>query len=205
MLLVTGCSDATSRAPRDGSYCYAALEAEGVRFRRVAPERAPGVASPIELAGPIRGVRVYGGAKNAPTNYLDCRLAYALVEWAPRLERAGVVGLQHYSMYRRDARVAQSTKESGHALGLAIDVAHFDLRDGSRLSVLNDWKNRTRGVEPCSLASSGPAEKLMRELVCTALSDELFQTALTPHYNAAHKNHVHLEVGDPQRDRAFRR
>jgi hypothetical protein len=199
-LLLTSCSDSSSGDPRAEAACYADLEAAGVRFQRVPQERAPGVAWPIELAGPIGGVRVYGGAKDAPTNYLDCSLAMALVEWAPELEREGVIGLQHYSMYRRDARVGQSTKESGHALGRAIDVAYFDLRDGSRFSVLTDWKSRTRGVEPCSVRSSGPREKLMRELVCDALSHELFQTVLTPHYNAAHKNHLHLEVGAPGAD-----
>jgi hypothetical protein len=203
--LLAGCSDPTSRDPRAEAACYAELEAAGVRFQRVPQERAPGVPWPIELAGPIDGVRVYGGAKDAPTKYLDCRLAIALVEWAPQLEREGVVGLQHYSMYRRDARVGQSSKESGHALGRAIDVAYFDLRDGSRLSVLTDWKTRTRDVDPCSVTSSSPGEKLMRELVCTALAQELFQTVLTPHYNAAHKNHLHLEVGDAPGGDSFSR
>lgn len=204
-LLVAGCSDPTSPDPRAEAACHAELEAAGVRFRRVPQERAPGVAWPIELAGPIDGVRVYGGAKDAPTNYLDCRLAIALAEWAPQLEREGVIGLQHYSMYRRDARVGQSNKESGHALGRAIDIAFFDLRDRRRLSVLADWKNRKRGVEPCSVASSGPGEKLMRELVCNALSRGLFTTVLTPHYNAAHSNHLHLEVGDAPGGHSFHR
>lgn len=195
-LLLASCSDPTARDPGAEAACYLELEAAGVRFERVPQERAPGVPLPIELAGPIDGVRVYGGAKDAPTNYLDCRLAIALVAWAPQLQREGVVGLQHYSMYRRDARVGLSSKESGHALGRAIDVAYFDLRDGKRVGVLSDWKNRSRGVDPCSVASSGPGEKLMRELVCSALSRDLFQTVLTPHYNGAHKNHLHLEVGE---------
>lgn len=204
-LLLASCSGPTPPDPRAEAACYAELEAAGVRFQRVPQRRAPGIAWPIALAGSVDGLRVYGGAKDAPTNYLDCRLAIALVEWAPQLERAGVIGLQHYSMYRRDSRVGQSTKKSGHALGRAIDVAYFYLRDGSRLSVLDDWKNRERGVEPCSLASSASGEKLMRELVCTALAHELFQTVLTPHYNAAHKNHLHLEVADTPGGEPFSR
>jgi hypothetical protein len=142
----------------------------------------------------FQGVRIHGGNKNAPTNYLDCRLALALAEWAPMLERAGVVGMQHFSIYRHDAKIGKTNKVSGHALGRAIDVGVFEMRDGRKLNVLKDWKNRSRGVEPCDSASSNDAEKIMRDLVCEAADREVFQMVLTPHYNEAHKNHIHLEV-----------
>lgn len=183
------------RASDDEAACYAQLADAGVSFERVPRARASGVDWPIKLSGAIQGVRVYGGKKDAPTNYLDCRLALALADWAPLLSRAGVVGLQHYSMYRRNGTVGQSSKVSGHALGRAIDVAFFDLRDGRRLSVLDDWKNRARGAAPCEVASTTAAEKTMRDLVCEAAERELFRMVLTPHYNAAHGNHLHLEIG----------
>jgi hypothetical protein len=31
-------------------------------------------------------------------------------------------------------------------------------------------------------------------MVCAAVSADLFQVVLTPHYDRAHGNHVHLEV-----------
>jgi hypothetical protein len=37
----------------------------------------------------------------------------------------------------------------------------------------------------------------MRQLVCEAAARGLFQVVVTPHYNDAHGNHVHLEI-DPQ-------
>ncbi len=181
----------------DAEACYAALKGFGIAFERVPEAQAVGVAWPIQLSGPIHGVRVYGSQKDAATNYLDCRLALALVDWVPLLKRQGVVGLQHYSMYRRDATIGTSKKPSGHSLGRAIDVAYFDLRDGRRLSVLDDWKNRKRGAEPCDVSSSNDAEKIMRELVCEAAERELFQMVLTPHYDEAHRNHVHLEISSP--------
>lgn len=186
-----------TRTEGEADACYEALERAGVAFERIPQRDAPGVGWPIRLSGAIAGVRVYGAPKNAPTNYLDCRLGRALLEWSPLLKRAGVVGLQHYSMYRHDATIGESTKASGHASGRAIDVAYFDLADGRRLSVLDDWKNRKRAVEPCSVTSGGDAEKRMRELVCDALGLQLFQVVVTPHHNEAHKNHVHLEVGPP--------
>jgi hypothetical protein len=151
------------------------------------------------LDGPIRGVRVHGaGHAEAPTNYLDCRLARALLAWAPQLRAHGVVGLEHYSMYRPEAVVGSSNKQSGHAAGRAIDVAEFRLSDGRTLSVLNDWTNRARGADPCQSWPDKQAGKLMRQLVCDAAARGLFQIVVTPHHNDAHANHVHLEI-DPQR------
>jgi hypothetical protein len=195
--VLAGCSVSTPKRPaqrEDATRCYDDLKQAGVRFEKVAQEDAVGIEWPIRLSGPVGGIRIYGAKKNAPTNNLDCRLALALVEWAPHLKRRGVVGLQHFSMYRHDAKIGRSSNVSGHALGRAIDIGYFDLSDGRRLSVLEDWKNRTRGVEPCEVSSKSSAERAMRELVCEASEMQLFQMVLTPHYNAAHANHVHLEI-----------
>ncbi len=192
---------AVVREPAEEAGCYAELRDAGVRFERVNQASAGGVSQPIKLVGPIDGVNIYGGGKkNAPTNYLDCRLALALLEWAPLLRASGVVGLHHYSMYRRAATVGQSAKVSGHAHGRAIDVAFFEMSDGRKLSVLDDWTHRARGAEPCEVASAARSgDRVMRELVCEATERALFQMVLTPHYNEAHRNHVHLEI-DPRRD-----
>ena len=34
----------------------------------------------------------------------------------------------------------------------------------------------------------------LRRLVCAAVEADLFQVVLTPHYDHAHQNHVHLEL-----------
>lgn len=176
--------------------CYTALSDAGVAFERIPKSNAPSVAWLIELSSAIGGVVIRGGKKSAPTNYLDCRLAQALLAWAPSLRAQGVVALEHLSVYRRGAVVAGSNKQSGHALGWAIDVARFELRDGRTLSVLQDWTNRARGAQPCQRQpTDSDAARIMRTLVCDASQQQLFTMVLTPHYNEAHKNHVHLEIG----------
>lgn len=182
------------------SECYAALRGAGVSFQTLARADAGEITWPIKLTGPIDGIRIHGtGKADAPTNYLDCRLAKALLAWAPWLRAHGVVGLEHYSMYRADSVVSNSDKPSGHALGRAIDVAKFELKDGRTLSVLEDWKNRARGAEPCRTWPDEDAGRTMRQLVCDAAERGLFQIVVTPHHNEAHGNHVHLEV-DPLAD-----
>lgn len=175
--------------------CYAKLNDAGVGFQMVSKSDAPGVAWPIKLTSAVDGVLVHGGKQDAATNYLDCRLAVALLAWAPSLREEGVVGLEHYSAYRRDAVVAGTSSPSGHAIGSAIDIGRFEMRDGRKLSVLDDWTNRDRGADPCQeWPTDSDAARIMRKLVCDAYHAELFQSVITPHYNDAHKNHVHLEI-----------
>lgn len=176
--------------------CYETLDRAGVQYTRVAGDKATGVDWPILLTGPLDGVRIQGAQANAPSNYLDCRLARALLSWTPQLRAAGVTGLQHYSMYRKGAVVAGSGSVSGHAHGYAIDVAAFELQDGRRVRVLQDWAPRARGADPCDTHSGTSDAALMRELVCDAAAQSLFQLVLTPHYNDAHADHLHLEVAD---------
>ena len=175
--------------------CYAGLSDGGVAFQKVSKSDAPGVAWPIKLTSAVDGVLIHGGKSDAPTNYLDCRLALALLAWAPSLREQGVVGLEHYSAYRRDAVVAGTASPSGHAIGSAIDIGRFEMRDGRKLSVLEDWTNRDRGADPCEWwPTDSDAARIMRKLVCDAYRAELFQSVITPHYNDAHQNHVHLEI-----------
>jgi hypothetical protein len=184
-----------ARAEANEAACHARLNEAGVSFRALAKDQAPGVAWPIELTSDLNGVFIQGGKKNAPTNFLDCRLALALLVWIPSLREQGIVSLQHMSMYRRDALIAASNKQSGHALGLAIDVGRFELHDGRELSVLEDWVNRERGADPCrEWPSDEAAARIMRKLVCDAYAQGLFQSIVTPHENDAHNNHVHLEI-----------
>lgn len=186
------------RVEETDAACYAALRAAGVSYGPVSRSDARAIIWPLVLSGVIGGVRVHGtGRVDAATNYLDCRLARALLAWAPLLRARGVIGLEHYSMYRAEPVVNSSDKPSGHALGRAIDVAKFELNDGRTLSVLEDWKNRARGGDPCGTYSDERAGRTIRELVCEAATRGLFQIVVTPHHNDAHANHVHLEV-DPQ-------
>jgi len=175
--------------------CHVQLRRAGVPFVKVLAERAPEVRLPIRLTGNVAEVEIRGTGKNKATYYLDCRLALALVRWAPQLQAAGVVRIDHYSIYRPDAEVGATRKLSAHAVALAIDAARFHLRDGRVLSVLDTWMDKTKGADPCAARPrQGADEQLLRELVCNAARHGIFQTIVTPHHNPEHDNHVHLEI-----------
>jgi hypothetical protein len=135
--------------------------------------------------------------KNGSTLHgmVDCRLAVALLAWAPMLRDAGVIKVEHYSTYRPGARVRGTHKSSGHARALAIDAARFHLADGRVVDVDLDWDERERGGDPCPVRrTEDEKSKLLRKVICEAVERDLFQVVITPHHDKTHQNHVHLEL-----------
>ncbi len=78
--------------------------------------------------------------------------------------------------------VAGSSRRSAHATAEAIDVAAFVLADGRRISVAGDWSN------------GSPQEREFLRIVHRSACKR-FGTVLGPQYNAAHRDHFHLEKG----------
>lgn len=78
--------------------------------------------------------------------------------------------------------VAGTNRLSAHATANAIDVAAFRLADGRRISILGDWNSPS----PQTRAFL----RTVRDSAC-----KRFGTVLTPEYNAAHRDHLHLEPG----------
>jgi hypothetical protein len=78
--------------------------------------------------------------------------------------------------------VAGSSRRSAHATARAIDVSAFVLADGRRISVLDGWS-----------AGSSQERRFLRLVYASAC--KRFGTVLGPDYNAAHRDHLHLEAG----------
>ncbi|PTS74531.1 extensin, partial [Sphingomonas sp. HMWF008] len=68
---------------------------------------------------------------------------------------------------------------SEHSTADAVDIAAFVLADGRRISVLEDWRG------------NGPEATFLHRVRNGAC--RLFATTLSPDYNAAHANHLHLD------------
>lgn len=69
---------------------------------------------------------------------------------------------------------------SEHATANALDIAAFVLEDGTRISVLRDWDGE------------GPKARFLRAVRDGACDS--FATVLSPDYNAAHADHLHLDM-----------
>lgn len=119
---------------------------------------------------------------------MSCPLAVALGLWERHVVQTAaetyldspVARIHHYGTYNcRAVRNSRSGSWSRHATATAIDIAAFELDDGSRISVLRHYD------------AEGPSGDFLRAVKrggCT-----VFGTVLSPEYNAAHADHFHLQ------------
>ena len=170
---------------RNFTRCRELLDDAGVRYD-VLPPRHEGANCGFDDA--LRFAR--GGARRiayAPSDLgIACPVAAALSLWewdvlqpAARA-RLGtrVVAIDHFGSYNC-RRIAGREGWSEHATADAIDIAGFRLADGTRITVARDW--RGKGEKAAFLRDA-------RDGAC-----RLFATTLSPDYNAAHADHLHLD------------
>jgi hypothetical protein len=166
--------------------CTAALStAANLRTRTALPDAGTGRCPLTNAVAFEQSTVSYGGAFAA-----SCSLASALYIW--EREALQPAALQHFNtnveridqigsfacrnIYNRDVgRISQ------HASANALDIAGFRLANGERISVLHDWGTNTdKGRFLATLVES---------------SCSIFSGVLTPAYNRAHRDHLHLDMG----------
>ena len=166
--------------------CRALLGRAGVRFTRIAAVKAGaqcGYEGAVSLAGGAAAIS-YRPARLP----LQCPVAAALALWEwnviqpAALRRLGrrVVAVETFGSYNCRRIYGRSTGPwSEHARANAVDVAAFRLDDGRRVAVLADWRDP---------GAKGRFLHEVRDGAC-----RLFATTLSPDYNAAHRDHLHLD------------
>lgn len=173
-------------AVRDPEQCQQILREEGVVFTP-AKDQAEGefcIVSNAVLLGatPVR---------TSPARpMMSCPLAAGFLLWtrhsvepaAQTMLGSPLRQVDHFGVYacRRVYNQAEG-RISAHARAEALDVGAFRLADGRRIGVEKDWP--TQGPEAAFL-------RRVRDDAC-----KVFGSVLSPDYNAAHANHMHLEYG----------
>jgi hypothetical protein len=167
--------------------CRALLERAGVRYAPLPARRERAT------CGYDDGVRLTaGGARTigfGPTGLgTSCPVAAALAVWEWEVvqpaarARLGttVTVVEHFGSYscrRIYGRDAGTWSE--HARANALDVAGFRLADGRRITVARDWRGDDADA------------RFLRDVRDGAC--RLYATVLSPDYNAAHRDHLHLD------------
>lgn len=169
----------------DPQLCDQALATSGLRTARQADSGA-------HTDCPLTNVlRVQGGEVALSSSFLaSCPLAVAFALF----ERHGLQPAAVATYGQRVARVdhlgsfacrnmygRESGARSQHATASALDIAGFRLADGRTISVLRDWPKDNADARFL---------RQVREGAC-----DMFSVVLSPDYNAAHRNHFHLDVG----------
>jgi hypothetical protein len=196
-----GATPAVRYAGFDRTRCEAELAHRSIAHARVSDAR--GVLAPIRLTGPLRGVEFHSVLPSSlragsPYEIMDCRLVLALHDFAAILAKHDVVEVIHLSAYRPPSKAWPSGRvASRHPGALALDVGAFVLRDGTRLDVEKHFHGRI-GTKTCGPGTgpspATPEATTLRNIVCEAADQRLFNVELTPDYNWQHRNHFHLEV-----------
>ena len=170
---------------REPSQCRALLDRAGIHYLRLALHReGPTCGYTAGLRLTPGGARTIGLSPDQPV--LSCPVAAALAIWewsavqpaARRYLGQPVIRIEHLGSYNC-RHIAGSGNWSEHSTANALDIAAFRLADGKRISVLADWKG------------NGPEATFLRRVRTGACT--VFATVLSPDYNAAHRNHLHLD------------
>jgi len=147
------------------------------------------VPDPVDGCGVKAAVRltsVHGVHLSQPAT-LDCPTARTLGAWVKQSARpavgrmgGGLSGLRVAAHYVCRTRNHQSgARISEHGKGRAIDIAALKLRDGSEISVLNDW-------------GLGPKGRVLRRVHRDACGP--FGTVLGPGSDGFHQDHMHFDT-----------
>jgi hypothetical protein len=130
-----------------------------------------------------------GGITLSQPAQMRCDKARAMKGWIDRHmvptignTGGGVTGLKvaaHYACRSRNNQPGARLSE--HAKGKAIDIAAFQLADGSEISVLDDWGSGKRG-------------RILRKLHGSACGP--YGTVLGPESDVHHRDHFHFDIAD---------
>ncbi|ALI02567.1 extensin [Pseudomonas sp. FW306-02-F02-AA] len=165
--------------------CDQVLSGAGLKFTRQVDSN-PDVDCPLNNT-----LRVQGGEVALSSSFLaSCPLAVAFVLFerhalqpaAQAMYGQAVARVDHLGSFAcRNMYNLENGSRSQHATADALDIAGFRLADGRSISVLRDWPKDNDDARFL---------RKVRDGAC-----DMFSVVLSPDYNAAHRNHFHLDVG----------
>lgn len=169
---------------RETQACYADLSRDGVRYSPL-PDRdygggcqVIGAVQLLDIGVPVTGITA-----------MRCGLAEEFIGWtrnavapaAYQILGSTLARIETMGSYACRNTVGTATARlSGHGLANAVDVSAFVLADGRRVSVRDSWRSDDADIQRFWKAIHTSACKR-------------FGTVLSPDYNAAHYDHLHLE------------
>ena len=172
---------------RAGRQCLAGLSATGAAYSLL-PDRYPEAGCSNVNTVQLSSVPSDGASLMiANLGPVTCEVSTAFAGWARYgVDRAAqqILGVPLRSIETFGSyscrNVAGTNRRSAHSMAEAIDVSAFVLADGRRITLVNGWNG-----------GSAAEHEFLRAVHRSAC--RRFSTVLGPEYNAAHRDHFHLE------------
>ena len=176
---------------READRCLSILRAAGFEIEPAEPPQVSNELCRIETPVRLKAVPVPSrpetAVRLADQPILACRFAERFGHWIGDLVAPLVAGIKQTELKAvrtgpgfecRNRNRAQTGKLSAHAEGLAIDIAGFELANGSTLR-----------IKPEATAAVDTALASLRTAACG-----WFTTVLGPGSDAAHHDHLHVDI-----------
>lgn len=173
-----------------GNYdrCHAELARARVEFSPM-PDRDDGTGCAYQDAGMVTVDWGTVARLNPAQPLLSCPAALAMSIWRRQVVEpaardifgSDVVQIDLMGAYScRNVNGAATGRRSAHARANALDFGGVRLRNGRQITVLDGW------------SGTGDEARFLRRV--RDESCRIYGTVLSPDYNAAHRNHLHLEI-----------
>jgi hypothetical protein len=174
-----------ARVGRDAALCASVLAQAEMRYTPL-PDKNVGPGCGFSNAVLVQASSV----RLNPAFALSCRAAVSLALWERHVLQPAAQAhfgrraerLEHFGSFAcRNVYGRSDAPRSRHATADALDIAGVVLSDGRRIRIVRDW------------ADDDTAARFLRELHAGAC--RFFDAVLGPEYNAAHRDHFHVERG----------
>ena len=202
-------SDVVLAQPRDPA-CLRWLDERRIRYVSAPPAGA--MKTPVKLAGAVGSLTLAPRGRRGAI-LMDCELARALWEAQPIFAETGISLLGFSAAYNYRTR-RDSSRLSGHAYGLAIDVhvlrgrfGEYDVAKDFEAGV-GEWLGlapRAGALAACIGTPKTARGRDLRTLVCRLKLHPAFRVIVTPDDNRDHRDHIHIEAFPDAQARAHRR
>jgi hypothetical protein len=176
--------------------CEDRLSHAGVKFRAASlPVHVDRVAK-LTCGAPqvVAYVRGPGRIAYDPQPVVTCAMALAMASYerilqeeAERVLGSSIVRVEQLGTYNCRGIVRFQGVVSEHSYANAIDFAKFTLKNGKVMTVLGDF----------DLGDGPPAHRageFLRAISERGQDEDVFSNVLTPFWDAAHKNHFHVDL-----------
>jgi hypothetical protein len=172
----------------DPAWCRRLLTLDKVEFEPMIDKiTAPG-------CGWSGAVRLTGPEWSPRDPIMSCPLAAAVTVWERQVVRPAArrrlatnfTTFEQFGTYNCRS-IAGTHRASQHSTSNAVDIAGFRTVRGKPVTVLSDWTPGAPGTTPERSAFL----RDVRQGAC-----QLFGTTLSPEYNHAHRDHLHLDMAN---------